>query len=443
MSSEQLIERVHHELQQRFRIAGHGSVMRVQNALKLNSAYFRDLRRPGRSHFDLRVLLDALDVLEIAPSDFFASVFGGSDVLDVFCGEAMILFRRLRRRVSILELEESHDDERPPAIEDEAARTELVKLNSERRSDPSRVLRRTRTLINKVSRRMVPRVLAVHASAFRVMGRLDEAQMVLGRAIDRSRERGQGEVVAELALRAGYVLADRGEYQRAIDMSQRATVLYADNGDILGVGKSLVERGIWLFGLGEMEHALEVFQGALEPLATVDLESDLEARIYYASCLLSIARTHLLLGDLDPARQRAAEAREFSHDTGLEPDLVWMQASIAQEQGDLAAAERFLCEAVELYTPVAPLNTALATVELARLQLAQSRVDDSYQTAKTMLTVIGELEQTPLVSAALTEVLRIVLAGRGLTLTLLDHTLECLSTEQEKPEGHRQLPRPS
>ena len=446
MQSEHLIEKVHFELQQRFRTAGHGSVARVQKALRLNSAYFRDLRRPGRSHFDLRILLDALEVLEIQPSDFFAAVFGTSDPVESFCSEAQALFRRFRRRVGILELEAERQEPPTHPLDSKAVRLELAELNALRKVDPNKVLRRTRSLLPKVEDSLVPRVLAVHAAAFRVQGRLDEAQMVLGKAIEWVRSFDDPGLEAELYMRAGYVVASRGDFQRAVDLSERATVLFANHGDGLGIGKSLVERGNWLYGLERYDEASTLFEGALQHFDRgtssgdeVESALDSENRIYHASCLLSLARTHLRLGDLEAARLWAAEARSRSQDTGLEPELAWMQASIARDRGDAVEAEQHLLDVVELYRGVAPVNTALAIVELARLQLESGRVEDSYETAKSMLTVIGDLESNPLVSAALTEVLRIVLAGRGLTLALLDQALVSLQSERTQSE-HRVRP---
>lgn len=425
MKSDDVIQQVNAELQNRFRAAGHGSVARVQEALGLNGAYFRDLRRRERRHFDLRVLIDALEVLDVKPADFFVRVFGASNPIDTFCFEASLLARR-GRQPTVLNIEPKPDGS---SLDDE----DLRRLDGERRENPGRVIRRVRGLIPNASGSQRLFLLGIHASACRVAGRLDEAHVVVAHALDMARDSEDKAMTAELLLRGSYILADRGEYTRAIELTEQASLIYLDIGDFVGLGKSQADRASVLGPMGRVSEAITVLEAALGHLPVDSERKDIQT--YRAACLLNLARGHLQLGHLEETEDYALRARRAAVGTHLEAELAWMQASIAKQRGKLDAAEDFLSEVIELYRPVAPLNTALATLELTRLLLDRDKVRESYETAKTMTLVIGDLESNPLASAVVTEVLRIVLAGNGLTKSLLYSAIRHLRGEGNDSEA--------
>lgn len=431
--SQDLIRRVLGELQRRFRVAGRGSVKRVERELDLGAGYFKDQRRPGRRRVDLRLLFRALEALSVDPAEFFAAIMGGADPVAGFEKEAATLRRRTKPLPRILQLESK------PAAGGSARETDpdLAGLDSLRYENPELVLRRARSLLPRVTDARVPQVLGIYASACRVAGRLNEAQMVLGRALELARERCGPAVLGDLLLRAGYVDGTRLQLERAHDLAERATLLFAKSGDLAGIGRALVEQGLWQGHLDRPRHALRSLTAALEYLPREAAADPLLRRNQF-SCLLSLGLLHRQLGDLRAARSYARAARASAR--GIERvvlgKLTFLRASIAHDLDELERAEALYGEALATFQPAAPMDALLCAVKLARLQLGRGRTAAAYETAKAAAPVVESLEPEPMVSAALTELLGCALAGRGLSEALLERVARGLEEGPARRRRH-------
>ena len=427
--AHELIRKILVELQRRFRIAGRGSVSRVEQELGLSAGYFKDQRRPERQRFDLKILLRALEALKVSPAEFFASVLGAADPLEIFKAEGATLRRKKTQLPRFLMAEA----ERQPDEAGEEA--DLDALDALRHDDPSAVVRQARLLIPTVPALQVPRLLGIYASAVRALGRSDEAIIVLTQALDRAAEQDNQAALGDLLLRAGYVFGERGQIEMACALAERATLVYARIGDLVGIGRTLLDQGMCFFYMDRPRDAAKAMKVALE---YIEESADASATLLQMSkwsCLMNLCIIHRSLDELDLAERYARQARDPSYGLGqkrLLGKVVALEAAIARDAGRREEAERLYREAFEIFQPVDALDTALCGIELIRVQLRLSRTQDAYQTARAMMPLLEPLEKNRVASAALTELLRSALAGKGLTEALLRSVASGLQKAQKR-----------
>ena len=414
MDAEKRIEQVQAALQRQFRIAGRGSVSRVQKQLNLGAGYFKNQRRAGRRRVDLKILFRALDALDVDSAEFFTSVLGAADPVDSFKTEAAALCRKARQAPSILTLPS------PEAAGEEREKIDLAPIDALRNQDPQRVIRSVRAQIREAPEEQVPALLGIYASACRTLGKMEEAQIVLGRALEIAEERGDPALLADLLQRASYVMGYRSEADKALALSEKATLQYVHLGDLAGVGKTLVDQGVWLGFLERTGEELHSFRSALDYLPAASDDPDVRKNRF--ACLMNLGITYRKLGDLELAGAYVEMAADHAGDVsgGQYGKLQWLRASIARETGRFAEAEVFYRQTLETLRSVKPIDAALSSVELVRFQLEQGRTADAYRTAKAMMVLVHPLRRNRLAGAALTELLRCALAGRGLSAAFLD-----------------------
>ena len=445
--SEESIRKVLAELQRRFRIAGRGTVSRVEQELDLGAGYFKDQRRPGRRRFDLKILFRALDALNIEPAEFFASVLGTADPVAAFQTEASVLRQRQKEpRVLVLETARALSRDVPEPAEEGEPEPDLEALDALRHDDPSAVLRRARILVGRICESRLPLLLGIHASASQAMGRDDEAQILLGRALELAEELRDQDQIGDLLLRAGYVTASRGEVETAHILAERASLMFAKTGNLIGLGRSLIEQGIWLGALDRPREAMRALSAALGYFPDDDgaeVEPDPLAQRNRFSCLTSLALICRGEGDLEAARRYLRQASRHTHGVGERQvgKMLVLRASIERQAGRPAEAESLFREAFELLQPADPLDAALCGVELAQVQLQQDKAPKAAETVKAMVPLLEPLEKNRAASAALTKLLRGALAGspesgEGLTMPLLRRVAKDLEAGRKQTGGH-------
>jgi tetratricopeptide (TPR) repeat protein len=436
VSPEKRIESIQNALQRRFRAAGHGSIRKVQETLNLGCGYFKDQRRPGRRRVDLRVLFRTLDELSVEPADFFADALGAVDMQTVFCSEAAALRQRMKKPPRLLEIEA----ERGTAeLEETAGETlladadaELAELAAEAEDNPKRAVRRAYTLLPRLADGDVPRLLGIVASAYGRLGHLDTAQVVLARAFEILGSPSDMEVRADLLRRASQLAARQKGRRRAVGLSELATLDYVRCGDLAGVGKSMVDQGgLWL-ELGNPQRALRSFSSALSYLPADSGDPEVVRQRFV--CLMNAGKCQQRLGQLDLACRSLDQAAAVAGAVAprLRGELAWMRSSLALQCRDWRQAEASLLELLELEPPIAPLDRARASVELIRAQLFAARTLEAYETAKKLTLLVQPLERNRTASTALMELLRIALAGRGMTPDLVERVARSLNDVRAK-----------
>ncbi len=434
VTAQQRIDRVPAALQRRFRAAGHGSITRVEEALSLGTGYFKDQRRPSRRRVDIKVLFRALEVLEVDPADFFADALGPADAVDGFRSEAAALRRKIKPKPKILTLIENLT----PADGGTAADGEtiaLAPLDALTTESPKLVVRRCHLVVRQLQSPQIPALLGICASAHHLSGRLDAAQVILAEGLDHAEDLEDPAAIAaaigDLVQRASHIVAARGDLERALTLSERATLAYVEIGNLAGIGKTLVDQGIWLRDLGRLERAVSALTSALDDYfpAAGDGADVGQSR---ATGLLHLALAYHQLGEMRAAQQLAEQTRAADDD--LYPlqrgQLIRLRAAIAGCSDQLDEAERLFRQAADVFMPISPLDTARTSVELIRVQLLEGRNAGAYATAKAMTRLLEPLKRDRAASEAIADLLRPALAGRGLTVELAGRVSRSLARGQ-------------
>jgi hypothetical protein len=181
-------------------------------------------------------------------------------------------------------------------------------------------------------------------------------------------------------------------------------------GDLAGVGKTLVDQSMRLYYLDRAREAAAAAEVSLRYLP----ESEQRNRF---SALAYLGFTSLALGDPSAAARYAEEARRIS--SGMSPwflgKLIWLQGSICVELGELGEAEGHLREVVEIFRAVDPGETALVTTDLVRVLLMRGQKVEAYQTAQSMLPLVGP-RRNRILAGAIADLLRNGTAGLNLEL---------------------------
>lgn len=423
MDRESTFDRIMQTLKAEFDDRGRGSIARTERALKLRDGYFRK-NRSARS-FRLEKLAAYLEVMDVDPGSFFRRAFEDSDLAEAerqadtdpiasFLTEARSIPRgkaaRLLNKVDSLRLHNSLQ------MLSEADRKLLDRLDDKRYEDHAACAAEAEKLCRRALERhhvkMVARALGIRASALRLGGQLNRAQLHLTSALRLARRHRLRDVEADLLQRVIYVVADRGEHQQALAIADRSLVLYEDLQDVAGIGKAQVDRGAMLFRLGDYEQAQEAYEVALRHLP--------EALPRYRwSALQSLACTHLATGRVDAADRRLEEAAPYrpagGHHVGR---LAWLRARIARERHDYATAERLYREALVIFADF-PGDAVLASIELVRLYMVCGRIQDARQLARGMRALVFDLPDNNVLGAAAWQLARAEMLG-GLTVELVD-----------------------
>ena len=256
MKPKEVIERLQEELRRRFRLAGPGTVGRVEDALGLSTGYFRDQRRPDRLRLDLRIFVQALDFLSIDPGHFFATTLGRVDPVETFLKES----RTLRQ-----------GDRRPPdAFLAVARRTpggprrdyDLEAWRAMIRTDPANARREISLGLPRIVDERLAEALGLYAAACLALEQTDLAQMVLGAALEEARRQVEAKPQGEVLLVASDLVASQERFDLALRLAEVATLRFITAGHLPGIGQSLIQQGHQLRALGREKPAARAFDRA-------------------------------------------------------------------------------------------------------------------------------------------------------------------------------------
>ncbi len=407
-----------------------------------------------RKRIKLDVFLRALLALGTDPAEFFSRVLGGPCLPDAYlepfvaAGEQDRELAEIERAGWWLEAGEAQAAD-PAAVADAARAAEMAQLRPKEQQRRLRHTRRYRTvafaraylehldslrydhaevaakLATTVAVDLLPKLpgprperlalqclaLGIFASARRLKGRFSTAARAFRLALDLARRHRLREDTARLLQRASYLLKDFGQFERALVCLREALEIYVGLGCDIGIGKTLVEQGLMLTGLGDHKTATQVLSQALRYL------NGNEARLprYHFAAYQYLAIAFEQLGELDAAEARLEEATGIS---GLEngfysAKLRWQQGTLAFKRGDCRRSEGLLRAARKaLAATENPGQEALVSLDVLDVLLAQGKLEEACSLAGDMARLLDCFEDDRLAARAIVRLIRPTLAGK-------------------------------
>ncbi len=431
----------------------HGRLGELEARASLQRGRVSDLYS-GRKSSKLQVFLETLDALEVDHADFFARVLGGFARPEA-CLEQLEMaadrdpaWVRIERATRLLAAGGPPAAD-PLAVADAAAVAEVAACTPYEQQRRLRHTRKLRTrafarsylehldslrydhadeaakLVTTVAVDLLPKLagprlellslqclaLGVFGSARRLKGRFTTAARVFGVALALAREHRLREATANLLIRASYLLKDFGRFERALIFLRESLEIYVQIGCDTGIGKTLVDQGMMLTGLGEHQLATGVLARALRYLAGS------EARLprYHLSAYQYLAYACEQLGELDAAErylEQGAGAFAPHHEVDA-AKLRWLHGNLALKRGEYRRSEDLLQAArAVLAAAENPGQEALVCLDLLDALLAQGKLEEACALAGDMARLLDHFEEDRLAAQAIVRLIRPALAGK-------------------------------
>ena len=235
---------------------------------------------------------------------------------------------------------------------------------------------------------MVP-MLARWASARRRCDDPDTALSVLITCLRWAERTTDFELLGDLYRRLAYCYSDHfADYEGCLAIADRALAQFCVSGNDIGIARCLVDRGAWLYYLERYEESLEVHARAAASLPADDVR-------HLYSCHQYRALSYRQLGARERMQAEIVQAKICDAGPLHTVTIVWLEGSIAAEEGCFEKAERLFLACIRLYFDTSPVNAALVSLELIDLYLAHHRPDLASKAAKAMFPLIEPLEGSP------------------------------------------------
>lgn len=354
----------------------HGGLSRAEEEAKVGQSYLRQRKHAGT--IDLRKMFALLEAFGEHPARFFKQVFPAHELgyrtyVDVPESPAPEIIATAYRRLASTE-------------EGSIARSHLEALDALRFEKPLTTLDSATVALSFVAHVDVPFALGVWASAQRQLAYFEDATHALVAGLTIAKERGDLSAEGNLLRRLSYIIADAGQYGDAVAVATLATDALAQAGNRPAIGKSMVDRSAWMFYLDRFEDVVAMVDRAIPLLAEDDSLYQVTARQY-----LSIS--HNALGDPTKASRYIREAWSFAGNlsTTTKSKLAWLEALIDAGQGAFELSEQRLCRVVSTLAGIHCGEAALATVDLAEVQLRAGKPKSAFESTQRILPFITPL----------------------------------------------------
>lgn len=215
------------------------------------------------------------------------------------------------------------------------------------------------------------RALGYQANALRINSDLRSAERLLSQAFELLEE-GTGDVLdqAELLKFQASLRSDQALFEESIKLQRKAVRLYRSVGDSHMEGRAMISLGCFQSFDGKPKASVVTLRMALEKL------NPHEPR-WILSCRHNLARSLRECGHLPEALELLGETRSLYASVADSVSLLrllWLEAELARDLGNLAYAEKSLRAVCEGFTDQGmPSDAALACLEVAELCLRQGR----------------------------------------------------------------------
>ncbi len=427
------IRRIYRELDRLLDDAGYGSRKRTQAEAGVGGSYLRDLRARlaagKKTGYDLGVLLRLLEALGVGRRAFFGTVYNLPEPIALCQLEARRLGEPPGVVAKVRDLLRLEEWQPLPEVPEPIRR-----IDAHRYQDARAAREIARGELIKVEAGLLPiawglPLLAVYGSALRTTDAYGRALKTLVAALEVAESIGDVSALGDLLQRLAYVVADRSaDHRWALALAREATDYHLQARDLNSVGKTFVDRGLWLYKLGELDEAIQMQQSALGYLEDDEYHNRCAALHITGIC-------HRELGELSCAQDYASQARELAPHVGLAliVKLDWLDARIAVDQERFDDAEVLLRETILSFAPTSVFDAAKATVELVRVLRHQGRQDAAREAAETMLPFLAPLERKSRdAAAAALDLVRCAQSNRRLTDAGIDRIATMLDEERER-----------
>ena len=302
----------------------------------------------------------------------------------------------------------------------------LRTLDEQRNREPGRAVALAEWAVDHVELALLPRLLGVLGSAYRLQFRLNEAEHSIFAGIEICLGMdGDPFLISSLFTRLSYVVSNQGDRQSALELAERAALLSLRNGDSDGAGRALVAQGIWLYYLDRVGEGIQTLESALQFLST-------ESRRNRFAALQCLGFSYQKTGDLEGALSKVDASQDVlpEGDGWAEGKLLWLRGRIYADLKELDQAASAMEGVVAIFWDLHFGEAALATCELIRIRLKQGYVEESLSLASSMRALVEPLRHNMIISAAIVDLLR---SGRqGLTLTLVRQVMSQIEGERKK-----------
>ena len=289
----------------------------------------------------------------------------------------------------------------------------LLAMDKLRYDDPWKALDGIAAVIDFIPAQNVPLALGIYASCCRPLLRLREAWFAIHIAL--RLEAPLSSTRASLYQRAASLHRESCDYKRALATSEQATVTYARQGDLSGVGQTLIDQGTLLWYLNRREPAEQSFRAGLEMLGPSEQR-------HRCAGLHSLALLLYYDGRSPEALESVSQASPLASTMVERGKIEWLEACCLADAGRTPEAFEILDRAFENLRTAAPVDAAMLTCDQVRLMLESGKTNEAYQRARAVRRLIIPLEKRdPKIAAAALDLAAVELAAdRRLTLDLVD-----------------------
>ena len=265
----------------------------------------------------------------------------------------------------------------------------------------------------RISLDLLPLWCGVTGSCLRLMLRYDDAMETLNEGLECALESDDLAMAGDLHQRLSMVWWATMHFDEALQENCRALAMHAEAANPIGMGRSLVDRGIVLGSQGLFQRSTDCFARGLEELPGSELR-------HKATALHGIGHNLLEQGHRTEAKAYLEEAEELPLDPLNQAKLIWVTGKALCDKGSYESGLLRLHRATETLCDLAPNCGIIANIDLVAAYLQKGDGVMAHQLAAEMLKVIPAIKNRRAVEVATMELVNLGLAGKGLTLSILE-----------------------
>jgi tetratricopeptide (TPR) repeat protein len=411
-SSRRLID----ALDEKVRSLGRGAITEMELALgrKKTRGWWQNRVKTG--YVTTAQLFGIFEVLGLDPGQFIREVLGKKGGLELHRpkGPPPEIVRRAWAR-----FRDNGD------LVETVGESNLRTLDTMRYENPQLAVDQALATVAYSPRELLPRLLGITGSAWRLMAQLDKAEPAIYAGIQMAQELDDQQALGELLQRLAYVYFERSEVRRALLLGERATITFLRCENRVGVGKTLVDQGIWLRLSGMREAAIASHGMALDWLPPDERHNRAAAHQHIALNCLELGFPGLALECLPKAESEAVGLPRGEVDK-----LNWLRALILVDLGQLDESAHRLEEVVAVFAQIHLGDMALAVCDLVQVEIHRGDPLRAANLAKHLLLLVEPLRDNQIASNAIADLLRD--GPMGLTLALVQEARTLIEGELRK-----------